>query len=127
MNDNVVVVDASALAALLFGEPAGPEIAERLDGRTLLAPSLLRYELASVCLKKTREEPEKGKELLMSLGLLPRLAVQEVQVPTEGLADVARMSGLTAYDAAYLWLARELEVELVSLDARLNAARANPL
>ncbi|MFH1765475.1 MAG: type II toxin-antitoxin system VapC family toxin [Gemmatimonadota bacterium] len=127
MNDNAVVVDASALAALLFGEPAGPEIAERLDGRALLAPSLLRYELASVCLKKTCEVPGKGKELLMSLGLLSRLAVQEVQVPAEGLVDVARKSGLTAYDATYLWLARELEVELVSLDARLNAARAKAL
>ena len=36
--------------------------------------------------------------------------------------DVARETGLTAYDAAYLWLAREMDVELVSLDTRMNAA-----
>jgi len=127
MSGDAVVVDASALAALLFGEPAGPEVAGHLNDRVLLAPTLLRYELASVCLKKTREEPEKGKELLMSLALLSRLGVREVQVPTDGLVDLARETGLTTYDAAYLWLARELGVALVSLDARLNAAGAGDL
>ncbi|MFC1661718.1 hypothetical protein ACFL3S_09755 [Gemmatimonadota bacterium] len=34
--------------------------------------------------------------------------------------------GLSAYDAAYLWLARELNVELVSLDARLDAGDTAP-
>ena len=48
--------------------------------------------------------------------------MQEVQIPPEGLVDVARSTGLTAYDAAYLWLARELEVELVTLDVRLEVA-----
>ena len=124
MPGDSVVVDASALAALLFGEPAGPEVADRLDGRVLLAPTLLRYELASVCLKKAREEPDKGSELFRSLALLSRLGVREVQIPTDGLVDVARETGLTAYDAAYLWLARELDAELVSLDTRMNAAES---
>ncbi len=124
MPGDSVVVDASALAALLFGEPAGPEVADRLEGRVLLAPTLLRYELASVCLKKAREEPEKGTELFRSLTFLSRLGVREVQIPTDGLADLARETGLTAYDAAYLWLARELDVEFVSLDTRMNAAES---
>ncbi len=38
---SVVVVDASAMAALLFGEPAAEEVMERLDGSNLAAPSLL--------------------------------------------------------------------------------------
>jgi predicted nucleic acid-binding protein len=122
MPADAVVVDASALAALLFGERSGPEVAERLDGRALFAPTLLRYEVARVCLRKAREEPEKERELRKALGLLPSLGVQEVQIPPEGLVDVARSTGLTAYDAAYLWLARELEVELVTLDVRLEVA-----
>ena len=124
MPGDAVVVDASALAALLFGESAGPEVAGRLEDRSIFAPTLIRYELPSVCLKKAREDPEKGTDLLSALGLFSRLQVQEVQVPSEGLVTLARETGLTAYDAAYLWLARELDVELVSLDARLNAAGA---
>ncbi len=37
----VRVVDASALGALLFGEPKAEEIAERLSGATLTAPAIL--------------------------------------------------------------------------------------
>ncbi len=35
---------------------------------------------------------------------------------------IARATGLTAYDASYLWLAGHLGAELVTLDARLAAA-----
>ena len=38
---DVKVVDASAVAALLFGEPEADAIALRLDGARLVAPSLL--------------------------------------------------------------------------------------
>jgi predicted nucleic acid-binding protein len=31
-------------------------------------------------------------------------------------------TGLTAYDAAYLWLARHLDAELVTLDTELQRA-----
>ena len=93
MPADAVVVDASALAALLFGEPSGPALAARLDGRALFAPTLLRYEVASVCLRKERAEPEKERELRMALRLLPGLGVQEVQVPPDGLVEVARSAG----------------------------------
>jgi uncharacterized protein with PIN domain len=47
---DVKVVDASALAALLFGEPEADLVAGQLDGARLVAPSLLAFELANVCL-----------------------------------------------------------------------------
>jgi predicted nucleic acid-binding protein len=116
-----VVVDTSAIAAVLFGEPTGPEMASRLEQRALFAPTLIRYELANVCLKKERMAPQLHLELLSALRLYSRLGVQEVQVPTDGLVRIARETGLTAYDAAYLWLARTLGLDLVTLDSRLLA------
>lgn len=116
----VRVVDASALAAVLFGEPDGDAVADRLDTSTLVAPSLVRYELASVYVKKVERHPEQRSALLEALRLFPRLAV-EVQVPPPEAGAVARETGLTAYDAAYLWLARHLEAPLVTLDGCLEA------
>lgn len=118
---SVRVVDASALAAVLFAEPDGDEVADRLDTSTLVAPSLVRYELASVYVKKVERHPEQRSALLDALRLFPRLAVEEVQVPPPEAGEVARETGLTAYDAAYLWLARHLEAPLVTLDGRLGA------
>jgi predicted nucleic acid-binding protein len=123
MAADALVVDASAVAALLFGEPSGPAIADRLGSHALLAPTLLRYELASVCRKKVLRHPNKERELTQALALVPSLGIQEVQPIPGPLVDIALQTGLTTYDAAYLWLAREAEAELVTLDARLNDVR----
>lgn len=116
------VVDASALAALLFAEPTADEIAARLGDRELLAPALLPYEVASVCLKKIERHPSQREALREALALLPLLDVRKVDVPPDEIVAFAEGEGLTAYDAAYLWLARTLGCELVTLDGALDAA-----
>ena len=122
----VRVVDASALAAVLFAEPDGNAVADRLEGATLVAPSLARYELASVYVNKAERHPEQSSALGDALRLFPRLAVEEVQVPPPEAGELARETGLTAYDAAYLWLARHLEAPLVTLDRHIGALAPGP-
>ncbi len=120
-----VVVDASAAAALLFGEPDADAVTARLEGEECAAPSLLRYELANVYAKKGRRYARQRAGLREALQLLPRLGIDEVQVPTEEMAGLAEESGVTAYDAAYLWLARHLGAPLITLDRRLVTAAAH--
>lgn len=115
------VVDASALAALLFGEPDAEAVADRLADRRLLAPTLLRYELASVYLKKRSRHPDRRPILEAMLRLYPEMGIEEVQVDAHEAAILAEERDLTAYDAAYLWVARRFGVELVTLDERLAA------
>lgn len=126
MRDEVAVVDASALAALLFGEPSGPAVASRLEKKRLFAPTLLRYEMANVCRRKMQTASEKKTDLLSALGLFHELGIQEVQIPPVDLIRVARATGLTSYDAAYLWLSQELDAELVTLDHNLDANKGKP-
>ena len=122
----VKVVDASALAALLFGEPEAEAIAARLDGARLVAPSLLGFELANVCLIKARRHPEQREALTAAFRLRTRLGVKEAPVDHDGTLEVAAATDLTAYDAGYLWLARQLGAELVTLDRQLAEAAALP-
>jgi predicted nucleic acid-binding protein len=118
------VVDASAIAALLFGEPEGEAVAQRIEGARLVAPSLLGFELANVCVTKCRRHPRQRGELLNAFMLHRRLAIEAVAVEYEAVIKIAVAAGLTAYDAAYLWLARELGAELVTLDDKLERAAA---
>ncbi|HVY35546.1 MAG TPA: type II toxin-antitoxin system VapC family toxin [Caulobacteraceae bacterium] len=114
------VVDASALAALLFGEPEAELIAARLDGHHLVAPSLLSFELANVCLVKCRRHPDRREALLAGLRLRVRLGVEEIAVDQDAVVELALETGLTAYDTSYLWLARHLNAEVVTLDKALD-------
>ncbi len=114
-----VVVDASAIGAIMFGEPEGPTLAVHLDGQTLLAPSLLDFELTNIALKKARKRPETLPQILVSLHAALALQVSRVAVPGMDVFALAAETGLTAYDASYLWLARTRDAELVTLDAAL--------
>jgi predicted nucleic acid-binding protein len=120
----IKVVDASALAALLFGEPEAEAIAKQLDGARLAAPSLLDFELANVCLTKIRRQPGQREALRAAFRLAHRLRVDAVAVDHADVLDLAEATGLTAYDASYLWLTRALGAELVTLDRKLAAASA---
>ena len=118
----VKVIDASALAALLFGEPEAEAVVGRLGDARLVAPSLLGFELANICLIKCRRHPDQEPGLRRAFGLRGRLGVEEVAVDHEGAIELAVETGLTAYDASYLWLSRQLGAELVTLDRQLAAA-----
>lgn len=115
----VRVVDASALGALLFGEPQAEEMAHKMGDAELVAPALLWYEAASICLKKIKKQPNAAGKLLSAFALLPALSIREVEIDHGAVIEMARAKGLTTYDASYLWLAVRLQAELISLDKKL--------
>lgn len=119
-----VVADASAVVAVAFQEPGFEGIAARLEGATVCAPDLLKFELANVAVTKARRTPTRSVQIFAALDkvLDPRAGIQWHAVNTVDAAVLARLTGLTAYDAAYLWLAGWLEADLVTLDKRLIAA-----
>jgi predicted nucleic acid-binding protein len=117
-----VVVDASAIAAILFNEPAAPRMESVLEGRPLLAPTLLAYEVANVAVRKIQLYPGQADGIRKSASLLDRLEIDYVQVPATALIESAASSDLTSYDAAYLYLSGELGLPLLTLDRGLNEA-----
>ena len=118
----IKVVDASALAALLFDEPEANAVADRLEDGNLVAPALLSFEIASVCLKKLRNNPKQREALLAAFALYARMPIEIVEVDQADAVPLAEAFGLSSYDAAYLWLAQTLAAELVTLDRRLQTA-----
>jgi predicted nucleic acid-binding protein len=113
------VVDASVLVAIAFGEPRAFEAQGMLEGTTLYAPDLLLYELCSAALTKARRHPEQALGIVAGLSLALTMNVNLRPVPTAELFLLAMESGLSAYDAAYLWLKRNLSCPLVTFDEQL--------
>jgi predicted nucleic acid-binding protein len=97
-------------------------IAGRLAGARLVAPALLSFELTNVRLIKCRRHPDQKLSLMAAFRLRDRLGVEEVAIDNGSVLDLACGTGLTAYDASYLWLARQLKAELGTLDRQLANA-----
>ncbi|HJU41657.1 MAG TPA: type II toxin-antitoxin system VapC family toxin [Vicinamibacterales bacterium] len=114
-----LVVDASAVGAVVFEEPEGATIRAHIRDETLIAPQLIDYELANVAVKKIRRNLEPAPVVLAMMTRIEDLAIRRVAVPAADVVELAGRTGLSAYDAAYLWLAHSQDVELVTLDARL--------
>lgn len=116
------VVDASAIVAMLFNEPPRDKVAARLRDRALYAPELLPFEVANACLKKIRVRPAESNELLAAFSTLYRLPIVLAQIDARETIELAFGNKLSLYDASYLWLARDMGAELVTLDGALEAA-----
>ncbi|MDZ7671207.1 MAG: type II toxin-antitoxin system VapC family toxin [Gammaproteobacteria bacterium] len=108
------------LAAVLFDEPDGDVAAENLRGCDLFAPSLIDHEMVSVAAKKSLA----GLEDVARQGLagLARVQLTRCQTDVAAQYQLALAYNLSAYDAAYLWLAQHLQAPLATFDRRLAAA-----
>jgi predicted nucleic acid-binding protein len=122
MDAKIKIIDASALGAMIFGEPEAQAIVGRLKGANLAAPSLLWLEMANLCLKKMKKYPQQGDAIRKAFDLALHLPIRTYDADPSQVLDLALNRGLTSYDAAYLWLAEIHGAELVTLDAHLMKA-----
>jgi predicted nucleic acid-binding protein len=119
----VKVVDASALGALVFGEPDAQAVAKKLSKSVLVAPHLLWFELASIAFKKAATHPAYAGQIRDAFRMAGRLAIDLLAVDHLEVIDLAARARLTTYDASYLWLALKTRGELVTLDKHLLNAK----
>lgn len=114
---------------MTFREPGHEPLARRLKGAALFAPVILQFEMANVAWKKIHRAPTDGVAILTQLrsALDTVGGIQWMDVNVTDVVLVARATGLTPYDASYLWLAGSLGADLLTLDKRLAAASAEAI
>jgi predicted nucleic acid-binding protein len=119
-----IVVDCSALAGVLFQEAWQHDAQARLSGRSLYAPFILQTEICSVALKKARQ----GAQLAATEGLAQwqDFGIELLRIDIAETFALGQKYKLSAYDAAYLWLAADLKCPLATFDGKLaEAAQAH--
>ncbi len=115
-----LVADCSVLASVLFDEPERDAALAALQRCDLFAPDLVDHELVSVAVKKARLGLEETAR--QGLADLNRLDLTRRAVDAAAQWQLALQFDLSAYDAAYLWLAAEIGAPLATFDSRLGDA-----
>ncbi len=126
-----IVLDASAIAAWCFedeSDPAADALLDRVATDSATVPGLWVFEVANLLAgaeRRGRIDAARASTFLELLGALPITVdprpAADLPLP---LLAIARGTGLTAYDAAYLELALRTGATLATRDARLRAAAA---
>ena len=123
-----VVVDASIAAAWCFpdeDDPAADAALDRLATEGAVVPALWCFEIRNILVVNERRGRVDAAETAESLVDLRGLPVRIDREPdSEIVMALARKHKLTAFNAAYLELARRLGAVLATLDRALALAAA---
>lgn len=119
----MIVVDASVLAPALADDGADGEHArQRLRGERLAAPELVDLEVASVLRRLCLTGRLPLRRAVLAMSDLLALPVRRVSHRALLARCWELRDNLTVYDACYVTLAEQLNVTLVTADARLAGA-----
>lgn len=117
-----VVVDTSAIIAVLLGEDHRDQIVRQTKRVDLIAPRTLHWEIGnafSAMFKQGRCDVKVAVEALQRYDTIP---IQWVDVELEEAVRVSSQYDLYAYDAYILIAARRHQAPLVTLDGGLKEA-----
>jgi predicted nucleic acid-binding protein len=122
----VLVLDCSVVASFLFEDERHPySLRAQQDAlkQEVFVPTLFWHEMVNVLLIRERRGKLQKKEGLQLLHILEQEAlITASEIPHRVEYDLAQRHQLTAYDAAYLALAKEKQAKLATLDNSLKKA-----
>ncbi len=117
-----LVIDTSAIIAVIVNEPQKLGLVAATTGAELIAPSSLHWEIGnafSAMLKRKRISLENAVSALESYQQIP---LRLVDVPLDEVLAISDQLGVYAYDGYFLAAARALRCELLTLDRGLAHA-----
>lgn len=120
----IVVVDASAIAAIGFEEPERSVVLDLVRHQELHAPPLIEIEVCNIYLRTIRRRPKSATELRRCVQMFFSVPILIRRPETLSALDLAESFGLDCYDACDRELAQQTGSQLVTLDKRLATVAA---
>lgn len=120
-----IVIDTSAIIAVIAGEPERMKIIELTSGNTLIGPGSIPWEIGnafSAMLKRNRlslEEAKRGLEIFRTIPL------RYIELDFANAISISRKNNIYAYDAYFLECALKQKAPLLTLDLKLKSVAAD--
>lgn len=115
-----IVIDASAILAVIVDEPERGRVIGVTKGNTLVGPGSIPWEIGnafSSMLKHRRLSMEAAKQ---GLSIFQSIPIRYLAVDMENAISIAHANGLYAYDAYFLDCASRHAAPLLTLDRPLK-------
>jgi predicted nucleic acid-binding protein len=116
-----IVIDTSAIIAVIVDEPERKKIIELTRGNTLIGPGSIPWEIGnafSAMFKRNRlslEEAQKGLEIFK------RIPLRYIEPDFTNVISISQKNNMYAYDAYFLDCALRQKAPLLTLDTKLKS------
>jgi len=115
-----IVIDTSAILAVLLDEPEKDAVVEATTGSVVCAPASLPWEVgnaATAGVKRRRLTPERAQQLIIDF---EQVRIRELAIDLRRAVDLGLELGIYAYDAYILEAARSSGFPLLALDGPIR-------
>jgi len=120
-----VVIDTSALIAVIVGEPERNRIVEFTTGNTLIGPGSIPWEIGnafSAMFKQSRLTLDEAQKGLVIFGSIP---LRYTKPDFINALKISKQANMYAYNAYFLDCAIRYKAPLLTLDRKLKTAAQN--
>ena len=120
-----IVIDTSALIAVIVGEPERNKIVELTTGNTLIGPGSIPWEIGnafSAMFKQKRLTLEEARDGFVIFSSIP---LRYVQPDFVNALKVSKQVNMYAYDAYFLDCAIRHKAPILTLDRKLRTSAIN--
>ena len=120
-----IVIDTSAIVAVIVDEPEREKIIELTTGNTLLGPGSIPWEIGnafSSMFKQGRFDLEEAKK---GLSIFQNIPIRYLEVDLFNAISLAKQTNSYAYDAYFLDCASRYSTPILTLDHKLKETAQN--
>jgi predicted nucleic acid-binding protein len=120
-----IIIDTSAIIAVIVDEPERERIIELTRGNTLIGPGSIPWEIGnafSAMFKRSRLSLEDAKR---GLEIFNKIPLRYIEPDFANAILISQKNNMYAYDAYFLDCALRLKAPFLTLDSKLNSAAKN--
>ena len=115
-----VVIDTSALLAVILAEPERDRIVQVTRGHSLVGPGSIPWEVGNAFSALFKRKRISSNDVRRGLELFNEIPLRYVAINMEHSLDIAEQAQIYAYDAYLIECAKQLSAPLLTLDKRLE-------
>ena len=120
-----IVIDTSALIAVIVGEPQRTKIIEITSGNTLIGPGSIPWEIGNAFSAMFKEDRLTLDEAQKGLAIFASIPLRYIEPDFVNALKISKQAKIYAYDAYFLDCAIRYKAPLLTLDRKLMASAHN--
>ena len=120
-----VIIDTSALIAVIVGEPERSRIVEITLGNTLIGPGSIPWEIGNAFSAMFKQNRLTLKEAQKGFTIFQSIPIRYMEADFDNVLKLSKNTNMYAYDAYFLDCAIRRKAPLITLDRSLRMAAQN--